>query len=143
MALTLKRRKESNSQKQRGYWRINNLNLSEDLPYGILLGVVGVPDKKEIPLTVPRTPAFVWKKRTPKPNKDDEDEKQPVVIRAQQLFHYRVPFKPKIPVRRTVEIHCFSFDLKKSLTEREENKTAAEKGGAQVLGASFASFSHH
>ena len=30
----------------------------------ILLGVVGVPNKKEIPLTVPRTPDFVWKKRT-------------------------------------------------------------------------------
>ena len=42
-------------------------------PYCILLGVVGVTNKKEIPLIVPRTPAFVWKKRTPKPTKKDEE----------------------------------------------------------------------
>ncbi|KAI4531659.1 hypothetical protein MG293_018173, partial [Ovis ammon polii] len=69
----------------------------QPMPPHLSGGVVGVPGKKEIPLTVPRTPAFVWKKRTPKPNKDNEDEKQSVVIRAQQLSHYRVPFKPKIP----------------------------------------------
>ena len=51
-------------------------------PYRILLGVVSVPEKKEIPLTVPRTPAFVQKKRTPKPTQEDEDEEQPVIIRA-------------------------------------------------------------
>ena len=96
----------------------------------ILLGVVGVPNKKEIPLTIPRTPAFVQKKRTPKPTQEGEDEEQPMVIRAQQLPHYGVPFKPKILVRRTVEIHHFSFDSKKSLTEGEENKTTAERGVA-------------
>ena len=42
-----------------------------------------------------------------------------------------------------MEIYPFSFDSKKSFTEREENKTTAERGGAQVLGASFAPFSHH
>ena len=41
-----------------------------------------------------------------------------------------------------MEIHPFSSDSKKSVTEREENKTAAERGGAQVLGASFAAFYH-
>ena len=33
-------------------------------PNRIFLGVADVPSKKEIPLTVPRTPAFVWKERT-------------------------------------------------------------------------------
>ncbi|KAB0347723.1 hypothetical protein FD754_012580, partial [Muntiacus muntjak] len=90
-----------------------------------LLDVVGVPEKKEIPLIDPRSPAFVRKKRTPKPTQEDEDEEQPV---------------PKIPVRRNMEIGPFSFDSKNSLTEGEENKTTAEKGGAQLLGTSFASF---
>ena len=82
LALILKWRKESIPKKQRGCWRTNNLNLSENLPYSILIGVVGVPDKKEIPLTVPRTPAFVRKKKTPKPTQEDEDEEQSVVIRV-------------------------------------------------------------
>ena len=54
----------------------------------------------------------------------------------------RVPLKPKIPVR-TVEMRPLCFVTKKSLTEGEENKTAAERGGAQLLGTSFASFYHH
>ena len=87
-------------------------------PYRILLGVVGVPEKKEIPLTVPRTPAFVQKKRTPKPTQEDEDE-------LLNDCPMTVPVKPKLPVRRTVEICPFSFDSKKSLTEREENKTGS------------------
>lgn len=96
--LDLKWRKESNSEKQRGYWRINNLNLSKDLPYGILLGAVVFPVRKKFQFHCPLglLPLF-GKRETPKPNKDEEDEKQPVVIRAQQLSHYRVPFKPKIP----------------------------------------------
>ena len=34
----------------------------------------------------------------------------------------------------------FSYDSKKSLTEGEENKTATERGDAQLLGTSFTSF---
>ncbi|MXQ86150.1 hypothetical protein E5288_WYG006579 [Bos mutus] len=96
-------------------------------PYPILLGVVGVPNKKEIPLTIPRTPAFVQKKRTPKPTQEGEDEEQPMVIRAQQLPHYGVPFKPKIPVRRTVEICPFSFDSKSHL-QKEKKIKQVQKG---------------
>ena len=96
-------------------------------PYPILLGVVGFPNKKEIPLTIPRTPAFVQKKRTPKPTQEGEDEEQPMVIRAQQLPHYGVPFKPKIPVRRTVEIRPFSFDSKSHL-QKEKKIKQLQKG---------------
>ena len=96
-------------------------------PYPILLGVVGFPNKKEIPLTIPRTPAFVQKKRTPKPTQEGEDEEQPKVIRAQQLPHYGVPFKPKIPVRRTVEIRPFSFDSKSHL-QKEKKIKQLQKG---------------
>ena len=42
-----------------------------------------------------------------------------------------------------MEIGPFSFDSKNSFTEGEENKTTAERGDAQVLGASFAPFTHH
>ena len=108
---------------------------SKPCPYRILLGVVGLPERKEIPLSVPRPPAFVWKKRTAKPNQEDEDGEQPIVVRAQQLPYYGESFQPKIPVRRTVEIHPFSFGSKKSLTE--ENKTTEERGGDRVLGLIF------
>ena len=53
LALILKWRKESNSEKQRGYWKINTLNLCEALPLSILFDVLGVPKEKAIPLTVP------------------------------------------------------------------------------------------
>ena len=39
-----------------------------------------------------------------------------------------------------MEIGPFPFDSKNSFTEGEENKTTAERGGAQLLGTSFASF---
>ena len=41
LALTLKRRKESNSKKQRGYWRMNTLNLCEALPLSHLVRCCG------------------------------------------------------------------------------------------------------
>ncbi|KAB0344355.1 hypothetical protein FD754_021281 [Muntiacus muntjak] len=66
--------------RSRVYWRINTL--CEALPFLHLVRCC-VSEKKEIPLTVPRTPAFVRKKRTPKPTQEDEDEEQSVVIRAQ------------------------------------------------------------
>ncbi|KAB0376490.1 hypothetical protein FD755_010934 [Muntiacus reevesi] len=84
---------------------------------------------------VPRPPAFVRKKRTPKPNQEDEDGEQPIVVRAQQPPHYGESFQPKIPVRRTAEIRPFSFGSKESLTE--ENKATEERGGDRVLGLSF------
>ena len=62
------------------------------------------------------------------------------MVRAQQWPRARAPLKPKIPVRRTVEMRPFSFDSKKSLIEGEENKTTAERGGAQRLGTFFTSF---
>ena len=93
----------------------------------ILLGVVGVPNKKEIPLTVPRTPAFVWKKRTQTHPRRwgwgaASNDKNPTIA------HDGGPLKSKIPVR-TVEMRPFCFDTKMSLIEGEEIKTAAERGG--------------
>ena len=82
-------------------------------------------------------------RRELKTTQEGEDEEQLGMIRAQQLSHDGKPFKPKIPLRRAVEIGPFSFDSKKSLTEGEENKTTTESGGTQVLGSSFVSFYHH
>ena len=53
LALILKWRTEPNREKQRGYWKINTLNLCEALPLSILFDVLGVPKEKAIPLTVP------------------------------------------------------------------------------------------
>ena len=68
----------------------------------ILLGVVGVPKKKPHLLSPGLLPLF----RRRESKTLQEDEEQPGVIRA----HDGVPFKPQIPVRRTVEIRPFSFD---------------------------------
>ncbi|KAB0339313.1 hypothetical protein FD754_023990 [Muntiacus muntjak] len=74
--------------------RIKQRKAKRPCPYHILLGVVGVPNKKEIPGTVPRSPVFVWK-RTPNPPKK---------------MRMRITLKPQISVRRTVEMRPFSFD---------------------------------
>uniref|UniRef100_A0A8C6Z8Q8 TPX2 microtubule nucleation factor n=2 Tax=Nothoprocta perdicaria TaxID=30464 RepID=A0A8C6Z8Q8_NOTPE len=84
---------------------------SRPCPTKILEDVVGVPEKKALPVTVPRSPAFTLKNRTRMPSKDEEKEKEVVpVIKANPMPHYGVPFKPKMPEQRHVEVCPFSFD---------------------------------
>ena len=217
LALILKWRTEPNREKQRGYWKINTLNLCEALPLSILFDVLGVPKEKAIPLTVPGLlPLFGGREPKTHPRRwgwgEARSDKSSTitpwwstplqysclenpmdrgawwaavhgVAKSQTrlsnftfTLHFHalekemathssvlvwripgtgepggllsmgshrvghnwsnlaaaagVPFKPKIPVRRTVEICPFSFDSKKSLTEGEGNKTTAERGVA-------------
>ncbi|XP_012659634.1 targeting protein for Xklp2 [Otolemur garnettii] len=102
---------------------------SRPCPTKILEDVVGVPEKKVLPITVPKSPAFALKNRIRIPTKGDEEEDEPVVVRAQPVPHYGVPFKPQIPEARTVELCPFSFDsrdkerqLKKEMKIRELQK---------------------
>ncbi|XP_013813777.2 targeting protein for Xklp2 isoform X2 [Apteryx mantelli] len=84
---------------------------SRPCPTKILEDVVGVPEKKALPVTVPRSPAFTLRSRTRMPGKDEEKEKEVVpVIKANPMPHYGVPFKPKMPEQRHVEVCPFSFD---------------------------------
>nr|KAF6424116.1 TPX2 microtubule nucleation factor [Rousettus aegyptiacus] len=94
---------------------------SRPCPTKILEDVVGVPEKKMLPITVPKSPAFALKNRIRMPTNDEEEE--PVVIRAQPVPHFGVPFKPHIPEAKTVEICPFSFDSRDK--ERQLQKEAA------------------
>ncbi|XP_062445454.1 targeting protein for Xklp2 isoform X3 [Rhea pennata] len=99
--------RESKKQQEEEHFEFH----SRPCPTKILEDVVGVPEKKALPVTVPRSPAFTLKSRTRLPAKDEEKEKEVVpVIKANPMPHYGVPFKPKMPEQRHVEVCPFSFD---------------------------------
>lgn len=99
---------------------------SRPCPSKILKDVVGVPEKKVLPITVPQSPAFALKHRMRILTKEDEEEQEPVVIRAQPMPHYGVPFKPQNPETRTVEICPFSFDSRDKERQLQKEKKIKE-----------------
>ncbi|XP_007446930.1 PREDICTED: targeting protein for Xklp2 isoform X2 [Lipotes vexillifer] len=103
---------------------------SRPCPTKILEDVVGVPEKKVLPITVPKSPAFALKNRIRMLTKEDEEEEEPVVIRAQPVPYFGMPFKPQIPVGRTVEICPFSFDSrdKERQLQKEKKMKELQKG---------------
>ncbi|XP_002918327.1 targeting protein for Xklp2 isoform X2 [Ailuropoda melanoleuca] len=105
---------------------------SRPCPTKILEDVVGVPEKKVLPITVPKSPAFALKNRIRMPTKEDEEEEEPVVIRAQPVPHYGVPFKPQIPEIRTVELCPFSFDSRDKERQLQKEKKIKELQKGEV-----------
>ncbi|XP_012583648.1 PREDICTED: targeting protein for Xklp2 isoform X2 [Condylura cristata] len=103
---------------------------SRPCPTKILEDVVGVPEKKVLPITVPKSPAFALKNRIRMSTKEDEEEEDPVMIKAQPVPHYGVPFKPQIPETRTVEVCPFSFDSrdKERQLQKEKKMKELQKG---------------
>ncbi|XP_037353228.1 targeting protein for Xklp2 isoform X2 [Talpa occidentalis] len=103
---------------------------SRPCPTKILEDVVGVPEKKVLPITVPKSPAFVLKNRIRMSTKEDEEEEDPVIIKAQPVPHYGVPFKPQIPETKTVEVCPFSFDSrdKERQLQKEKKMKELQKG---------------
>uniref|UniRef100_A0A9L0JQP6 TPX2 microtubule nucleation factor n=1 Tax=Equus asinus TaxID=9793 RepID=A0A9L0JQP6_EQUAS len=99
---------------------------SRPCPTKILEDVVGVPEKKVRPVTVPKSPAFALKNRIRMPTKEDEEEEEPVVIRALPVPHYGVPFKPQMSEARTVEICAFSFDSRDKERQLQKEKKIKE-----------------
>ncbi|KAK2507339.1 hypothetical protein MC885_004592 [Smutsia gigantea] len=101
---------------------------SRPCPTKILEDVVGVPEKKVLPITVPKSPAFTLKNRIQMPRKNEEEE--PVVIRAQPVPHCGVPYKPQFSEARTVEICPFSFDSqdKERHLQKEKKIKELQKG---------------
>ncbi|XP_053937921.1 targeting protein for Xklp2 isoform X1 [Cuculus canorus] len=86
---------------------------SRPCPTKILENIVGVPDKKELPVTVPKSPVFTLKPRSRTPGRDEEKENEVIpVIKANPVPHYGVPFKPKRSDQRHVEVCPFSFDAR-------------------------------
>uniref|UniRef100_A0A8D0HVC5 TPX2 microtubule nucleation factor n=1 Tax=Sphenodon punctatus TaxID=8508 RepID=A0A8D0HVC5_SPHPU len=103
---------------------------SRPCPTKILEDVVGVPEKKTLPLTVPKSPAFALKNRIRLPAREEEKEEQVApVIKANPMPHYGVPFKPKVPEQRCVEMCPFSFDSrdKERLLQKERKMEELQK----------------
>ncbi|XP_040432250.1 targeting protein for Xklp2 isoform X2 [Cygnus olor] len=99
--------RESKKQQEEEHFEFH----SRPCPTKILEDVVGVPEKKVLPVTVPKSPVFALKSRTRMSSRDEEKEKEVVpVIKANPMPHYGVPFKPKMPEQRHVEVCPFSFD---------------------------------
>ncbi|XP_069863113.1 targeting protein for Xklp2 isoform X1 [Dipodomys merriami] len=105
---------------------------SKPCPTKILEDVVGVPEKKVLPITVPKSPAFALKNRVRMPTREDEEEDEPVVIKAQPMPHYGVPFKPQLPEPRTVEICPFSFDSRDKERQLQKEKKIKELQKGEV-----------
>ncbi|XP_045151223.1 targeting protein for Xklp2 isoform X2 [Echinops telfairi] len=104
---------------------------SRPCPTKILEDVVGVPEKKILPITIPKSPAFSLKNRVRALTKEEEEEEEEaVVIKAQPVPHYGVPFKPQIPEARTVEVCPFSFDSrdKERQLQKERKIKELQKG---------------
>ncbi|NWR46994.1 TPX2B protein, partial [Regulus satrapa] len=100
---------------------------SRPCPTKILEDVLGVPEKKVLPVTVPKSPAFTLRSRTRLSNKEEEKGKEEVaVIKANPMPHYGVPFKPKMPEQRHVEVCPFSFDARDRERQIQKEKKIEE-----------------
>ncbi|NXX84337.1 TPX2B protein, partial [Urocolius indicus] len=100
---------------------------SRPCPTKILEEVVGVPEKKALPVTVPRSPAFTLRSRTRPPSRDEEKEKEAVpVTKANTGTHCAVRFKPKMPEQRLVEVCPFSFDARDRERQIQKEKKIEE-----------------
>ncbi|XP_049673378.1 targeting protein for Xklp2 isoform X4 [Accipiter gentilis] len=115
--------RESKKQQEEEHFEFH----SRPCPTKILEDIVGVPEKKVLPVTVPKSPAFTLKSRTRMPGRDEEKEKEVVpVIKANPMPHYGVPFKPKMPEQRHVEVCPFSFDARDRERQIQKEKKIEE-----------------
>ncbi|XP_074067941.1 targeting protein for Xklp2 isoform X2 [Macrotis lagotis] len=105
---------------------------SRPCPTRILEDVVGIPEKKKLPSTIPKSPAFILKNRVRTLTREEEEEEPPTVIRAHPVPHYGVPFKPRIPEQRTVEICPFSFDSRDKERQLQKEKRTKELQKGEV-----------
>lgn len=71
-----------------------------------------------------------------------QEEEKPVVIRAQPVPHYGVPYKPHIPEARNVEVCPFSFDTrdKERQLQKEKKIKEMQKGEVDILFLYFAKY---
>ncbi|NXV90937.1 TPX2B protein, partial [Calonectris borealis] len=115
--------RESKKQQEEEHFEFH----SRPCPTKILEDIVGVPEKKALPVTVPKSPVFTLKSRTRTLSRDEEKEKEVVpVIKANPMPHYGVPFKPKMPEQRHVEVCPFSFDARDRERQIQKEKKIEE-----------------
>ncbi|NXD41064.1 TPX2B protein, partial [Copsychus sechellarum] len=100
---------------------------SRPCPTKILEDVVGVPEKKALPVTVPKSPAFTLRSRTRVEKVTVEKEEEVAVIKANPMPHFGVPFKPKVPEQKhVVEVCPFSFDARDRERQIQKEKKIEE-----------------
>uniref|UniRef100_A0A8C4HVL0 TPX2 microtubule nucleation factor n=1 Tax=Dicentrarchus labrax TaxID=13489 RepID=A0A8C4HVL0_DICLA len=104
---------------------------SHPLPKKILEGVVGLPEKKVLPPTVPESPAFALKKRVHMEPKVQE-VKQPSPIKAPPVPHFGLPFQPRLPENHHVEVCPFSFEERERERRALKEKRLEEKRNEEV-----------
>ncbi|KAJ6655887.1 hypothetical protein lerEdw1_004657 [Lerista edwardsae] len=104
---------------------------SRPCPMKILEAVVGVPEKKPLPVTIPKSPAFSLKNKVGTLAAEQEKEKEDVVpvIKAKPMPHFGVPYKPKPAEPRQVEMCPFSFDARdrERLLQKERKMEELQK----------------
>uniref|UniRef100_A0A6I8N3J9 TPX2 microtubule nucleation factor n=1 Tax=Ornithorhynchus anatinus TaxID=9258 RepID=A0A6I8N3J9_ORNAN len=93
-------------------------------PTKILEDVVGVPQKRQLPITVPKSPAFALKNRMRGITRDEDEEEAP--LRARPVPHYGVPFKPTAPEPRGLDVRPFSFDARDRQRQLHKEKMMEE-----------------
>ncbi|XP_070695731.1 targeting protein for Xklp2 [Pempheris klunzingeri] len=104
---------------------------SQPLPKKILEGVVGLPEKKVLPITVPESPAFALKKRVHVEPKVEE-VKRPSPIKAPPVPHFGLPFQPRLPANHNVEVCPFSFEEREQERRALKEKRLEEKRNEEV-----------
>ncbi|XP_072917653.1 targeting protein for Xklp2 isoform X1 [Hemitrygon akajei] len=98
---------------------------SRPCPSKILDDVVGVPEKKPLPITLPRSPAFTLKNRV-RMSLKEEEKKETRVIKANPMPHYAVPFKPKSTGETVIAVQPFSFETRDKEREALKQKKIEE-----------------
>ncbi|KAM8864791.1 targeting protein for Xklp2 isoform 1-T4 [Spinachia spinachia] len=98
---------------------------AQPLPKRILEGVLGLPEKKVLPITVPESPAFALKKRIRL--EKVEEVKQPSPIKAPPVPHFGLPFQPQLHENHNVEVCPFSFE------ERDRERRALKEKKLQEM----------
>ncbi|XP_030068562.1 targeting protein for Xklp2 isoform X2 [Microcaecilia unicolor] len=95
---------------------------SRPCPAKILENVVGVPEKKALPITIPKSPAFTLTNRIRVLPEDEDKAEEVPAIKANPMPHYGVPFKPRAPENRHVELCPFSFDTRDKERQLQKQK---------------------
>ncbi|KAK3608033.1 hypothetical protein CHS0354_031019 [Potamilus streckersoni] len=96
---------------------------AQPVPKKILEGPVGLKPAKPLPVTNPKSPAFVLKHRARLPTRSQpEPEEEEKIIKANPVPHAGIPFQPSLEHKATVP-QPFTFDERdKLMMQKKEEK---------------------
>ncbi|XP_018411913.1 PREDICTED: targeting protein for Xklp2 [Nanorana parkeri] len=99
---------------------------SRPCPTKMLKDVMGVPEKKQLPVTVPQSPAFALKNRVRMISSEEQKEEPVPIIKANPMPFFGVPFKPKLVEQKPMEACPFSFSERDRHRMEEKQKKLEE-----------------